>query len=135
MAATVKNSSWIDYQARRVNFARDHAFGLDFDAAFRKDHAVVTAGNNHAIAFDLAFDLGIFPKNQCLLGDDVAFDVSVDAESSSDLQRTFHGHALVNKAGPLFTFAVARAAWPLPRHNFFQSPQNFLSNGNTFTLT
>src|SRR6478672_11860956 len=76
VATSIKNSAGIDDQAWRVNFSGDYTFGLDFDAPLGKNHAVVTAGNDHAIALDLTFDFRVLAENQSLLGDDVALHVA-----------------------------------------------------------
>jgi len=45
-----------------MNFARHYAFGLNLNAALRKNHTVIAPGNHHAVAFDLAFDLRVSPR-------------------------------------------------------------------------
>jgi len=116
VAATIKNSAGVDDHAGRVDFTRNDAFGLDFYATFCEDDAVKTAGNNYVIAFDLAFYLGAFAENDGLLRNNVAFNVAIDAERAFDLQRPFHGDALINKSCPVFACAVFRSARPSPRH-------------------
>ncbi len=106
MAAAIENPSWVDHHAGRMNFARDDAFGLNFHAAFGEDHAVKAAGNDHLVSFNLSFDFGAFAENYRLFRNDVAFDVAVDAECAFDLQRPFHGDALIDEACPLFTRTV-----------------------------
>jgi hypothetical protein len=106
VAATVKNSAGIDDHAGRMDFAGDNAFGLNLDAAFGEDDAIEAAGDDYAVAFDLAFDFSAFAKDDRLLGDDVAFDVAVNAERARKLQRAFKRHALIDEASPLFVRAV-----------------------------
>src|SRR5271154_4236504 len=105
MAAAVENSARGDNHTRGMHFARDDAFGLNLHAAFGKNHAVESAGNDHAIAFDLPLDLGALAENHRLLGDDIALHVAVDAERSLDLQRPFHGDALIDEACPVLVAA------------------------------
>ena len=107
MAAAVENSTGIDDHAGRMDFSGNDTLGLDFYAAFCKDHAVKTAGNHYVISFDLAFDFGAFTKDYGLFGNDVAFNVAVDSERSFDLQRPFHGDALIDEPCPIFACAVS----------------------------
>src|SRR5229473_3470102 len=106
MAAPIENSTGINDQARRVNFASDDALGLNLDAAFGENYAIVAAANDHAIAFDLTLYFRVFAENQSLLRDDVALHIAVNAKGSGELQRAFHRHALIDKTGPLFAAAV-----------------------------
>jgi hypothetical protein len=117
VAAAVKDTAWVDHHAGRVNFAGDDAFGLNLDAAFCENYAIKAAGNHDAVSFDLAFDFGAFTEDYGLLGNDVAAHVAVDAKRSSELQRTFEGYALVDKAGPLFADAILCGTGPLPCHD------------------
>ena len=66
VAAAVEDAARVNHQARRVNFTGYDAFGLDFDAAFGEDDAVIAPRDHHAIALDLAFDLGVFAQDDCL---------------------------------------------------------------------
>lgn len=106
MAATVENSAGVDDHTGRVDFTGDDALGLDFYAALCEDHAVKTAGDYDVIAFDLAFDFGTFAEYDGLFRNNVALDVAVDAERAFDLQRPFHGDALIDESCPVFTRAV-----------------------------
>src|ERR1700730_8598 len=117
MAAPVKNPARIDYHARRVHFARDHALGLDLHTASGKNHAVKSSGDHHAIAFDLAFHLGALSEDHRLLRDDIALDVSVDAKRAFELQRALKCHTLIDESSPLFFAAIFRCAGPLPSHD------------------
>jgi hypothetical protein len=116
MTAAVENSAWVDDHTGRVHFTGDDTFGLDFYAALREDHAVKSAGDHHVIPFDLAFDFGAFAENDGLFRNNVALDVAVDAERAFDLQRPFHGDALIDESCPVFTRAVFCSARPSPRH-------------------
>ena len=106
MAAAVKNSAWIDHHAGGVDFAGYDTFGLNFDAALGENHAVETAGDDYAVAFDLSFHFCALSENDRLFGDDVAFDVAVDAKRARKLQRALKRHALIDEAGPLFIRAI-----------------------------
>src|SRR5215831_7437316 len=97
VAASVENAAGVDYQTRRVNFAGDNAFGLDLHPPLGENHAVVAACDHNSISLDLAFDLGILPEDQGLLRNDITFDVTIDAERSSNLQCAFKRHTLVDK--------------------------------------
>ena len=90
----------------RMHFAGNHTLRFDLDAALGKYHAIKSTGDDHAIAFDLSFDAGAFTKNDGLLGDDVALDVSIDAEGSLQLKRALEGHTLVNETCPLLAAAI-----------------------------
>src|SRR5882757_5025706 len=122
VAAAIKYPAGIDDQARGVNFPRNNTFGLNLHAALRKNHAVVAARDDHAISFDLTFDLGVFAQNQRLLGNDVSLYVAVNAKRSRNLQRAFHRDALIDKAGPLFAASIRCTARPFPRHKFLLPP-------------
>jgi hypothetical protein len=106
VAAAVENSAGIDDHAGRVDFTRDDTLCLNFYAALGEDHAVKPAGDYNVIPFDLAFDFGAFAENYSLFRDNVALDVAVDAERAFDLQRPFHGDALIDESCPVFTRAV-----------------------------
>ncbi len=106
MAATVEDSPGVDDHAGRVNFSGDDALGLDFYAAFCEDHAVKSASDDYVIPFDLAFNFGALTEDHGLFGNNVAFNVAVDTERAFDLQRPFHGDALINESGPIFACAV-----------------------------
>src|SRR5467141_302882 len=116
VAAPVEDSARIDDHARRVNLSSHHAFGLDLHASLRENHAVETAGDHHAIAFNLPFDLCAFAKDHGLFRDDVALYVAVNAERAGDRQRALEGYALVDESCPLFTCATLCRAGPLPCH-------------------
>src|SRR6202043_1364103 len=88
-----------------------------------KNHTVEAAGDHHAVSFDLSLDLGAFPENHGLFGNDIALDVAVDAERSSDRQGALERHALIDKSSPLFAVAIFPGAGPLPSH---ASPKNRL---------
>src|SRR6202008_3453665 len=98
-------------------FTGDDALGLNLHPALGEDHAIVAASDDHFVAFDLAFDLGVFTEDQRLLRNDVAFHGAVHAERSFDRDGAFERNALINESCPLFVTAAAGAAGPLPRHN------------------
>jgi len=107
VAAAIKNSARVNDHAGGVYFAGNHAFGLNLHAALGKDHAVKSARDHHAVAFNLSLDLGAFAENYRLFGDDISFDGAVDAESSFELERTLERHALINETRPLFGGAIS----------------------------
>src|SRR5262245_25002003 len=107
MAAAIENPARIDDQAWRMDFAGDHPLGLNLHAALRENHAVVTPRDDHTIAFDLPFNLGVLTKDQCLLRNNITLDVTVDTERSGELQGPFEGYALIDKSCPLFAAAAA----------------------------
>ena len=82
MASPVEDSARINYHARRMNFASDHTLGFNLHATLGKYHAIKSAGDDHAIAFNLAFDSSAFTKDDGLFGYDVSLDPSIDAEGS-----------------------------------------------------
>ncbi len=106
VAPAIENPTWIDDHARGVNFTRNHALGLNFNAASGEDDAIETPRDYDAIPFNLTFDFRIFPEDHGLFGDDVSLDVSIDAERSREGQRTFERYSLINKAGPFFTGSI-----------------------------
>lgn len=85
MATSIEDSARINHHARRMNLARDYAFGLNFHAPLRKNNSIKSAGDDHMIPFDLPFDLSAFTEDYGLLGNDIAFDVAIDTESALDL--------------------------------------------------
>src|SRR5260370_209104 len=96
-----------------MHFSSDDALWLNLDAPFCENDPVEPPGDDHAIALDLAFNLCAFTEHDGLLGNDVAFDVSVNAERPCDLQRALEGDTLIDEAHPLFPaslFASAPAA-------------------------
>ena len=99
-----------------MNFAGDDTFGLNLNASLGENHAVITAGNHHAIALNLTFDFGVFTENQSLLGDNISLHVPVNTERASHRQRPFHRDALIDESCPLFAVTVASRAGPLPSH-------------------
>lgn len=100
MAAAVEDSSRLDDQAWRVDFAGDDAFGLNFHAALGEDYAVKSPGDDHLIAFDLAFDLGAFAENQSLIAENIAFDLGFDPERAGKLQSAFKADGPIKETGP-----------------------------------
>ena len=106
VAATIKNSAGVDDHAGRMDFARNHTLGLDFYAAFGKDDAVKSTSDDNVIAFDLAFYFGALAQDHGLFGNNVSFNVAVNAERAFDLQRPFHGDALIDETCPVFACAV-----------------------------
>ena len=100
MAAAVENSAGFDYQTWRMDFAGDHALGLNFHAAFGENYAIESSGDNYVIAFDLTFDLGAFAEYKRLIAEDVALDLRFNAQRSGKFQRTFKADSPIEKAGP-----------------------------------
>src|SRR5713226_5480646 len=80
VAATVKDASWVDHHARRVNFAGNYSLGFNLNTALGKDYPVKAPGYHHAIAFDLPLDFGALAENDRLLRNDVPFNVAINAE-------------------------------------------------------
>jgi len=118
VAAAVENSTRVDDHAWRMHLSGYHAFGLDFHAALGKNHAIKSARDHHTIPFDLALNPRAFAKDDGLFGDDVAFDISIDAKRPLELECALKRYALVDKARPLFTAAaVFCCAGPLPSHD------------------
>src|SRR5215471_1953161 len=103
VATPVENPAGINHHAGRVYFSSDDTFRLNLDAALGENHTIEAAGNHHAIPFDLPFDFSAVAENDGLLRNDVALHVAVNAERAADGERPFEGHALINKACPLFT--------------------------------
>jgi len=103
-----------------MDLSGDNAFNLNFDPAFRENHTIKPAGDHHAISFDLTFDSGAFAENHCLLGNNVALDVAVNAERPRQLQRSLKAHTLIDESSPFFMGAIFRRAGPLPSHEFPQ---------------
>ena len=116
VAATIKNSAGVDDHAGRVDFTRNDTLGLDFHAAFCEDDPIKAAGDDYVIPFDLAFDFSAFAEDYRLFGDNVSLHVAIDAERAFDLQRSFHGDALIDESCPVLACAVFRSARPSPRH-------------------
>ena len=106
MAPAVEYSARVDNHAGGVDFTSHHSFGLNFHPALCKDHPVKSSGDDHAISLDLSFDFGRVTENDGLLGDDVAFDVAIDAESPSDLQSALKGYTLIDEASPFLAAAA-----------------------------
>src|SRR5229473_1030180 len=109
-----------------MHFASHHAFRFDLHAALGKNDAIKAAGDYHAVSFNLALDLRAFAENDSLLGNNIAFDIAVDAERSGDGQRALKGHTLIDKSGPMFAGAVFCCSGPLPSHVV---PPNFYCSG------
>jgi hypothetical protein len=106
VATAVKDTAGINDQTGRVNFARDDTFGLNLYPAFGENNAVISAGDDHSIALDLAFHLGVLAEDQCLFGDNIALKVTIDTKRTFELQRALERHALIDKTGPLFAAAA-----------------------------
>jgi len=102
VAAPIKYSARIYHHAGRVHFPCDDTLDLNLHAATREDDAVKSPRDNHAIAFDLAFNLGALAKDHGLFRDDVAFDISINAKRPFECQCTFKQDALIDKTCPLF---------------------------------
>jgi hypothetical protein len=88
-------------------FAGYHAPRLNLDPALRKYNSVKSAGDDHAIAFDLSFDFGAFSEDHGLLGNNISLDVAVNAKSSFELEGAFQRHTLVDETRPLFIGAIS----------------------------
>ena len=89
-----------------VYFSGDHAFGFNLHTSFGKDDPVKPPGDDHAIPFNLTFDLRAFAKDYGLLRDDVPFDVAIDSEGPGDRQRALEGHTLIDKSSPLLAVSI-----------------------------
>lgn len=117
MATAIEDSARVDHHARRMNFTGDHAFGLNLDSAFGEDNAVEAPGNHYAVSFYLTFDLCGIAEDHGLLGNDIAFDVAVDAERAGELERAFQRHSLIDEACPFLAGpSVVRGTQPLESH-------------------
>ncbi len=101
MAAAVENSAGFDHEARRMNFAGDDAFGLNFNAAFGENYAIEASGDNYVIAFDLTFYFCAFAEYERLIAEDVAFDLRFDAQRAGKFQSALKADSPIEKAGPL----------------------------------
>ena len=117
MASPVEDSAGINDHARRMHFASDHALGFNLDATSGKNHAIKSAGDDDAIAFNLSFDSSPFTQDDGLLGNDVSLDLSIDTEGSFQLKRALERHPSVDETRPLFTAAILRSSGPLPSHD------------------
>ena len=106
MAAAIKNPAGVDYHARRMHFARHNSLGLDLDSAARENHPIKMPGNDHAVPFNLSFNLRVLPEDHRLLGDDGALHVPINAKGPGQRQRSFERYALINESGPLFVQSV-----------------------------
>ncbi len=82
MASPVEDSAGINDHARRMHFASDHALGFNLHATSGKYDAIKSAGDDHAIAFNLSFYSSPFTQDDGLLGYDVSLDLAIDAERS-----------------------------------------------------
>lgn len=116
MASTIKNSAGIDHHAGRVNLACDNALRLNLHPAFCEDHSVKAPRDDHTVSFNLTLDFGILSENHGLLGDDVSFNMPVDAERSCERQRAFERYTLVDETSPFLADTIPRRAGPLPCH-------------------
>ena len=81
-----------------MDFAGDDTLGLNFDSALGEDYAVKPSGDDYLIPFDLAFNFGAFTEDQRLITEDVALDLSFNAESAGELQSAFKAHGAVKEA-------------------------------------
>jgi hypothetical protein len=140
VAAAVENSAGFDNQAWRMDFAGDDAFGLNFDAAFGENYSVEAAGDNYLIAFDLAFHFGTFAEDEGLIAEDVAFDLSFDAQRARKFQGAFKAHGPIEEAGP-FTLRLRHASMirERPSHGtplvrLIQPTETMPAAGDTATL-
>lgn len=109
MAATAENAAGFDHETRRMDFAGNHALGLNFHAAFGENYAVETSRDNYVIAFDLAFDFGTFAENESLITQDISFDLCFDAQRAGKFQSAFKADGPIEKAGP-FTLRLGHAS-------------------------
>jgi hypothetical protein len=100
VATAVEDAAWFDDQTRGVDFAGDDALGLNFDSALGEDYSVKPPGNDYLIPFDLAFDFGTFTEDERLITEDVALDLSFNAERAGELQSALKAHGSVKEAGP-----------------------------------
>src|SRR5215472_13903511 len=102
MAAPVEDASGFDYQAGRVDFARNDTLWLNLDATFCKNHTIETASNHHAVPFNLTFYLCILSEDHGLFGDNVSLHLPIDSKRACDGERSFQRYPLVNESGPFF---------------------------------
>jgi len=91
-----------------MHFAGHDALGLNFYAALGENYSIEAAGYNYLIAFDLAFDFGAFAKDESLIAEDIAFDLSFDAQCARKFQGSFKAHGPIEEAGP-FTLRFRHA--------------------------
>jgi len=108
MAAAVENSAWIDDHAGECT----SPVTTPLASISTRPLAKITPSNRPAITTRFPsicpFDSRAFAENDCLLGNNVPSNVSVDAKSAFELKRALHGNTLVNKTRPLFGVAVFR---------------------------
>ncbi len=81
----IENPSWLNHQARCVDFTCNDSPGLDLYASLGKDNAVKAARNNDVIPFDLPLDPSLLAQDQAVCGDDVALDAGVQTERADEL--------------------------------------------------
>src|SRR5580692_7335656 len=80
VAAPVEDGARFHDEARRVDFAGDDGFGLNFDFAGRFYSAIEMAGDNDVVAVNLAFDLSVFAENQGFVRNESAVHRGIYAE-------------------------------------------------------
>ncbi len=83
MASAVEDTAWLNDQTRCVNLARHHPLGLDLNSALDKNHPIESAGDDHVIALNLAFDSGRLAEDQTVFGEDVSLYLAVHTERAS----------------------------------------------------
>jgi len=92
------------------------------------------------IAFDLAFDFGAFAENESLIAEDIAFDLSLNAERARKFQRAFKAHGPIKEAGPFaLRFRHASMIRERPSHGtpllqLVRLTETTLDAGDTATL-
>jgi hypothetical protein len=117
VATTVEDAPWVDDHTGGVNLSGNNALGFNLHAAFGENHTIEAAGNHYAVPFDLSLDFGALAQNNCLLRNDVSFDVSINAERAGYRKRALEGHALIDETCPLFAGpTLCCCTGPLPRH-------------------
>ncbi len=119
VAAAVENRARFHDQAGCMDLASDDGFGLNFHFAGGFDGAVEVAADDHVVAFNLTFDLGMLAKDQSFVGNERSLHRRVNAKGAGTFQTAFELDALVQEPGPLtriMSFAVKPTHAISPRY-------------------
>src|SRR6266853_2255631 len=137
MAASIENSSRLNYQTRRVDLPSHDSLGLNFHSALGKNHAVKFAGDHHVFPFDLAFDPRSLSQCQTVGRQQISLHLSVNAKHPGRLEHPFKAHTFVKEPCKFPALGALVTTFGSPCHTIPPNVQRLfskISNPNLYAI-
>src|ERR1700730_8856276 len=127
MAATIENSSRLNYQTGGVDLPGHHSLGLHFHSALGKNHAVKFPRDHHVISFDLAFDPRSLSQCQTVGRQQISLHLRVNAKHPRRLEHAFKSHTFIEEPCKFPTLGALVATFGSPGHTIPPSVQRLFN--------